>query len=60
VLSFVTSAVNTTLPTFAAKRMLQRLLRRAMQQLTDTNRCSSANKLHAAAAVDRWDRETDA
>jgi len=45
------SAVNRTLPAFAAE--YRRLL-----SILSAGR-SAANQPHAAAAVDRWDRQTD-
>jgi len=50
-------AINMTLPTFAAER--QRLLSMDMFCPWGVG-CSAANPLHAAAAVDRWDKQIDA
>jgi len=64
VFSLVTSAVNMTLPAFAAER---RAAARAAAPLPCARRCrsmspadggSAANPPHAAAAVDRWDGRT--
>jgi len=51
-----TSALNMTLPAFAAER--RRLWRYRLIACTRRRR-SAANQPHAAAAVDRWNRQTD-
>ena len=56
------STVNVTLPAFAAerRRLLQgaRSAPAAIDRYLLPARRSAANLLHAAAAVDRWDRQT--
>jgi len=56
-------SVNMTLPAFAAEPVLRRRCCRAPAPAIDRYLwligCSAANLPHAAAAVDRWDRQMD-
>jgi len=53
------SAVNITLPAFAAAAPLLLSASACYQIYLLTTGCSAANPLHAAAAIDQWDRQLD-
>ena len=53
------SAVNITLPAFAAAVPLLLSASACYQIYLLTTGCSAANPLHAAAAIDQWDRQLD-
>ena len=56
--SLVNSAVNVTLPAFAAERRAAAPLLLGDRYVLPAKH-SAANPPHAAAAVERWDRQTD-